>query len=178
LTYHVTARGNRGEPIFADDFDRHRFLVFLAKVVDNFNWICHAYCLLTTHYHLMITTNVANIGSGMHALNGRYAQSFNRRHGLSGHVFEDRYYSVVVERNPHLLELIRYIALNPVRAGLCATAEEWHWSSYAYSLGLRTKPTFLSTDFVLDCFAPDNARAVKRLAAFVRAGEDGFRTAA
>src|SRR5262249_29642369 len=118
LTYHITTRGNRGEPIFADDYDRHRFLVFLARVIGTFDWVCHAYCLLTTHYHLMITTNDANIGSGMHVLNGRYAQSFNRRHGVSGHVFEDRYYSVVVERNPHLLELIRYVALNPVRAGL------------------------------------------------------------
>ena len=178
MTYHVTTRGNRGEPVFADDFDRHRFLLFLAKVVHNFNWACHAYCLLTTHYHLIITTNDANIGSGMHVLNGRYAQSFNRRHGVSGHVFEDRYYSVVVERNPHLFELIRYVALNPVRAGLCRAAEEWHWSSYASTIGLRTSPSFLSTDFVLDCFAADRARAVKRLAAFVRAAQSRVPAAA
>jgi putative transposase len=170
LTYHVTARGNRREPIFADDFDRRRFLEFVEDVVRKLGWTCHAYCLMNTHYHLMITTPQANIGRGMHIINGRHAQAFNRRHTLSGHVFEDRYYSGVVERDAHLLELVRYIALNPVRAGLCVAPEEWPWSSYRYTLGLRTKPDFLSTDFLLECFATNPSSAPGRLREFVEAG--------
>jgi len=167
LLYHVTARGNRREPIFADDFDRQRFLGLTALVVRKYHWTCHAYCLMTTHYHLMITTREPNIGRGMQALNGRYAQSFNRRHKLAGHVFQDRYHSVVVEQESHLLELVRYIALNPVRAGLCSAPEDWRWSSYACTLGVRKTPDFLSDDFVLGCFAPEREKALRRLHAFV-----------
>jgi REP-associated tyrosine transposase len=168
--YHVTARGNRGEPIFADDADRQRFLGSLGHVVGKFEWTCHAYCLMTTHYHLMITIQLANIGREMHLINGGYAQAFNRQHGVSGHVFEDRYYSVVVERDSHLLELIRYIALNPVRAGLCSAPEQWSWSSYRYALGLPPKPDFLSIEFLLECFATDRALAPRHLREFVSAG--------
>jgi REP-associated tyrosine transposase len=167
LLYHVTATGNRHEPIYADDFDRQRFLGFLALVVRKFRWTCHAYCLMTTHYHLMITTREPNIGRGMHFLNGRYAQSFNRRHKLSGHVFQDRYHSVIVAEESHLLELVRYIALNPVRAGVCSTPENWDWSSYACTLGVRKAPEFLSDDFVLSCFGSKREQALRRLHAFV-----------
>jgi putative transposase len=166
----VTARGNRGEPVFADDVDRGRFLRYLTHVVDTFKWRCHAYCLMTTHYHLMITTSEPNIGRGMHVLNGRYAQAFNRGHGLKGHVFEDRYYSVIVDRDAHLFELIRYIALNPVRAGLCEGPEQWPWSSYRYVFGDPAKPGFLTTEFVLECFSRDPTRAPQRLREFVLAG--------
>ena len=167
LIYHVTSRGNRGEPIFADDFDRQRFIGLLALVIRKYDWICHAYCLMTTHYHLLLTTRKPNIGRGMHVLNGRYAQSFNRRHKVWGHLFQDRYYSVVVEHESHLLELIRYIALNPVRAGMCGAPEEWQWSSYRFTLGLRESPPFVSDDFLLQCFAPDHERARRKLRAFV-----------
>ena len=174
----MTTRGNRGEPIFADDFDRQRFLAFVEDVVCKLNWICHAYCLLTTHYHLMITTPQANIGRGMHIINGRHAQAFNRRHALSGHVFQDRYCSVVVEREAHLLELVRYIALNPVRAGLSIVPEEWPWSSYRHALGLPPKPDFLETDFLLECFGANPSLAPARLREFVRAGRVTHRSAA
>ena len=168
--YHVTARGNRGQPIFADDTDRRRFLEYLGRGVTKFEWTCHAYCLMTTHYHLMITTPEANIGRGMHLINGGHAQAFNHRHGLSGHLFGDRYYSVVLDHDSHLLELIRYLALNPVRAGLCRSPEQWSWSSYRYALGLPPKPDFLSTDFLLECFAIDQKLAPRRLREFVVAG--------
>jgi REP element-mobilizing transposase RayT len=166
--YHVTARGNRGEPIFADDRDRERFLGLVALVVRRYDWTCHAYCLMTTHYHLMITTNEANIGRGMHLLNGRYAQSFNRRHKVSGHVFGDRYHSVIVKRDAHVLDLVRYIALNPVRAGLSEAPEDWHWSSYGYALGLRAAPAFLSCDLILECFGFPPQQARERMRSFVR----------
>jgi REP-associated tyrosine transposase len=167
LLYHVTSRGNRREPIYADDLDRQRFFGFLAHVVHKYRWTCHAYCLMTTHYHLMVTTREPNIGRGMHVLNGRYAQSFNRRHKLSGHVFQDRYHSVVVVQESHLLELVRYIALNPVRAGLCSTPEDWRWSSYACMVGVRKAPEFLSDDFILSCFGSGREKALRRLHAFV-----------
>jgi hypothetical protein len=118
----------------------------------------------------MVTTPEGNIGRGMHLINGAHALAFNRRHGVCGHLFGDRYYSVVVEQDSHLLELIRYIALNPVRAGLCSAPEEWPWSSYRHTLGLPSRPDFLSTDFLLECFASDRKLAPRRLHEFVSAG--------
>jgi len=170
LTYHVTSRGNRREPIFRDEVDRYRFLGLLAGTVRRYDWLCHAYCLMTTHYHLMVTTLHPNIARGMQRLNGSHGSGFNSRHKLTGHVFQGRYHSVVVERESQLLELVRYVALNPVRAGLCAEPEDWRWSSYRYTLGLDGAPAFLTKDFLLECFAEDPQRAPAQLRKFVRAG--------
>ena len=166
-TYHVTARGNRRGAIFADDFDRYRFLGQLAKVVHQRAWACHAYCLLTTHYHLLLTTPEADIAAGMQALNGTYADGFNRRHKLCGHVFQGRYGAVIVEQESHLLELFRYIALNPVRAGLCRAPEAWPWSSYRDVIVGDGAADFLSPDSLLNLFGPDPGRARPRLREFV-----------
>ncbi len=117
---------------------------------------------MTTHYHLLITTPEPNLAGGMHMLNSRHAHGFNRRHKLSGHVFESRYHSVVVERESHLLELFRYIALNPVRAGACLEPEQWPWSSYSFAIGLKANPDFLSTEVLIESFScePERARAL------------------
>jgi REP-associated tyrosine transposase len=170
LTYHVTSRGNRREAIFRDEIDRYRFLGLLAGTVRRCEWLCHAYCLMTTHYHLLVTTPHPNLARGMQRLNGSHGSGFNSRHKLTGHVFQGRYHSVIVEREPQLLELVRYIALNPVRAGLCATPEDWPWSSYRYTLGLDEKPAFLARDFLLECFAENPERAPAQLRNFVLAG--------
>ena len=170
LTYHVTSRGNRREAIFRDEIDRYRFLGLLAGMVRRYEWLCHAYCLMTTHYHLLVTTPRPNLARGMQRLNGSHGSGFNSRHKLTGHVFQGRYHSVIVEREPQLLELVRYIALNPVRAGLCATPEDWPWSSYRYTLGLDEKPAFLARDFLLECFAENPERAPAQLRNFVLAG--------
>src|SRR5262245_14640075 len=170
LTYHVTSRGNRREPIFIDESDRYRFLGLLASTVRRYEWTCHAYCLMTTHYHLLVTTRHPNIARGMQQLNGSHGSGFNKRHKLVGHVFQGRYHAGIVEREPHLLELVRYIALNPVRAGLCAGPEDWAWSSYRSTLGLDRTPDFLATDFLLECFADDPKRAPAQLRKFVKAG--------
>jgi REP element-mobilizing transposase RayT len=130
-SYHVTWRGVRRSRIFVDDLDAARFVEMLATVVRQQEWECQAYCLMPNHVHLLVRTPHCNLPEGMQQLGTRYAMRFNRRHGFAGHVFERRYWATVVGRDEHLLELVRYIALNPVRAGLCEQPDEWRWSSFA-----------------------------------------------
>ena len=163
--YHITTRA-KGE-IFLDDDDRTSFLATLRHVVRRHEWICHSYCLLSTHYHLLVSTPNPDLAAGMQRLNGRYAQGFNDRYLDFGHVFSGRYYSVLVESEGHLLELVRYLALNPVRAGICRTARSWRWTSYPAALGLRPVPGFLTLDWVLSLFGQDLERARERLREFV-----------
>ena len=129
--YHVTSRGNARQAIFLDDEDRERFLERLGKVVDRFGWLCHAYCLMTNHYHLLLETPAANLSRGMQLLNGTFTQAFNRRHGRVGHVLQGRFKGILVEKESHLLELARYVVLNPVRAGVVRHPREYGWSSYS-----------------------------------------------
>ena len=163
--YHVTTRAK--SEIFLDDDDRTSFLATLRHVIRRHGWICHSYCLLSTHYHVLVSTPNPDLPEGMQRLNGRYAQGFNDRYLDFGHVFSGRYYSVLVESEGHLLELVRYLALNPVRAGICRTPRSWRWSSYASALGLRPVQSFLSLDWVLSLFGQDLERARERLREFV-----------
>jgi putative transposase len=171
-TYHVTSRGIRGKPIFNDDSDRRYWLSLLSGAVSSFNWICHTYCLLTNHYHLLIDTPKANISRGMHLLNSEHAHWFNWRHGYKGHLFQARFHSVVVDDDAHFEEATRYIALNPVRAGLVAHPERWTWSAYAATLGLRRSPNFLASSRILAQFSDDVAEARRLYRNFVEAGLD------
>jgi putative transposase len=125
---------------------------------------------MTNHYHLLLQTQEADISQGMHRLNGVYAKWFNWRHGYEGHLFERRFHDELVEGHAHLLELTRYIVLNPVRAGIVGTAGRWTWSSYDATIGKRQRPPFLTTSWVLSLFneAPDRARHL--YADFVAAG--------
>jgi REP element-mobilizing transposase RayT len=166
LTYHVTQRGTGPSIFFRDSRDRARCVDLLAFVVSSCGWDCLAYSLLDTHLHLLVTTPEPNLDRGMKHLNGVYAQGFNHRHGRIGHLVQDRYHAVIVEREAHLRETIRYIALNPVRAGLCRRPELWAWSSYPTILGLASAP-FVATEQVLRLFGrtPRSARA--QLRAFV-----------
>jgi putative transposase len=123
--YHVTARGDRREAIFLDDQDRQRFLGLLGREIGQQNWLLYAYCLMGNHYHLLLETPEANLARGMRRLNGVYTQGFNRRYGLSGHVLQGRYKAILVDRDAYLLELSRYVVLNPVRAGLIAKVLLW-----------------------------------------------------
>jgi putative transposase len=113
--YHLTSRGNAREKVFFSDADRELFLSTLAGVVSRYGWICPAYCLMANHYHLLIETPRANLSNGMRQPNGIYTQRFNRRHNRVGHLFQGRFKAIVVERESHLLELCRYIFLNPLR---------------------------------------------------------------
>jgi len=163
--YHVTTRGNAREPIFLDDADRDLFLRCLGEVVLWQRWLCHAYCLMTNHYHLLIETPEANLSRGMQRLNGRYSQRFNRQHQRVGHVLQGRFTSILVERESHLLELARYVVLNPVRAGMLDAPETYPWSSLRATIGLSVQPRWLTTGDLLERFG---SRA--RYLEFVREG--------
>lgn len=165
--YHVTTRGNRRQPIYVDGRDARAFEALLTRIVRKLEWRIHGCCLMPNHYHLVIETPEPNLSVGMQRLNGVYAKSFNYAHGFEGHLFERRFRSVVVESDAHMLELARYLALNPVRAGLCVHPAEWPWSSYAPLAGRMRPPAYLTCEHVLAQFGPDVARARARFADFV-----------
>ncbi len=168
--YHVTSRGNRKKPIFRDDKDRESFLEIINSVVKRYNWICHAYCLMDNHYHLMIETSDANLSRGMRQLNGIYTQEYNRRHQKTGHVFQGRYKAILIEKESYLLELSRYVVLNPVRAGIVERPSEWKWSSYASTAGIKGVPQHLTVDWILGQFGSSRKKAEKNYREFVEAG--------
>jgi REP element-mobilizing transposase RayT len=163
--YHVTSRGNARGLIFLDDVDREEFLWRLGGVVREQRWLCHAYCLMTNHFHLLVETPEANLSRGMRRLNGGYSQHFNRRHERVGHLLQGRFNGILVERDSHLLELARYVVLNPVRAGMTMAPEDYRWSSLPATLGLAPKPPWLATGALLGRFG---SRA--RYLEFVREG--------
>ena len=168
--YHVTSRGNARRKIYLDDEDREMFLATLAWVGERFGWICHSYCLMGNHFHLLIETPKPNLSLGMRQLNGVYTQRFNRRHKKAGHLFQGRFKAILVERDSYLLELARYIVLNPVRAKMVNRPEHYAWSSYRPTLGTAPVPAGLTIDWVLSQFARTKPVARKRYAAFVREG--------
>ncbi len=168
--YHITARGNAYQAIFLDGTDREKFLEILGQTVERFNWLCHGYCLMTNHYHLLIETVDPTLSRGMRQLNGVYTQAFNRRHDRVGHVFQGRYKAILVEKETYLLELARYIVLNPVRAKMVDAPEDWEWSSYRATAGLEETLPFLTTDWILGQFADDKEGAQRLYQRFVAEG--------
>ena len=168
--YHLTSRGNARQKVFFTDTDRELFLDTLSQVVSRYGWICHAYCLMANHYHLLVETPKANLSLGMRQLNGMYTQSFNRRHNRVGHLFQGRFKAILVEKESYLLELCRYIVLNPVRVKGKGEIGAWKWSSYRATAGLASVPEFLSTDWILEQFGKKRAKAQKQYRAFVREG--------
>ncbi|MCH2189833.1 MAG: transposase [Gammaproteobacteria bacterium] len=170
--YHVTSRGDRREDIYEDDRDRLKFLDLFAEVCDRYNWECHCYCLMSNHYHLVVEAPDGNLSQGMRQLNGVYAQMFNKRHNRVGHVFQGRYKAILVEKEAYLLELSRYVVLNPVRAKMVDQAKQWPWSSYRASVNEAQKPIYLNTDWVLSHFGSDTEKAIERYKEFVCAGID------
>ncbi len=141
-----------------------------SDVVERFGWICHAYCLMSNHYHLLVETPTANLSRGMRHLNGVYTQSFNRKHKRSGHVFQGRFKSRLIEKESHLLEVARYIVLNPVRAKMVDHPRQWIWSSYCATCGETGAPGYLSIDWLLSQFHPQREQAILTYCRFV---EDG-----
>lgn len=168
--YHVTARGNARADIYIDDSDREIFLGIVGKVATRYNWLCHAYCLMTNHYHLLVETPDGNISQGMRQLNGIYTQTFNRRHEKVGHIFQGRFKGIIVEKESHLLELCRYVVLNPVRAGMALTPQKWRWSSYRSTGGTVKKEPYLTTEWVLGQFGVTKPEARKKYRQFVYDG--------
>ncbi len=146
------------------------FLEILDQVIERFRWLCHAYCLMGNHYHLVIETPEGNLSRGMRHLNGVYTQKFNGRHKKTGHVFQGRYKAILVDKDSYLLELCRYVALNPVRVKLVKNPEDWPWSSCRFTAGLAEPPGFLTTEWILAQFSSRKKRAQDLYHRFVHEG--------
>jgi len=168
--WHVTSRGNERREVFRDDEDRELFLRVLARVVKACRWRLHAWVLMGNHYHLLLETPDAMLSRGMRQLNGVYTQRFNRRHRRVGHLFQGRFKAILVEKESHLLELARYVVLNPVRAGLTKTAGQWRWSNYRATAGLVAAPAWLEVEWTLSQFRP-RRQAHRRYRVFVARGK-------
>jgi len=168
--YHVTARGDRKKSIFLDHDDRRQWLDILDLVCSRFNFIVHAYCQMNNHYHLMIETVEGNLAQGMRQLNSIYSQKFNRQHRFVGHVFQGRYTAILVQKESYLLELARYVVLNPVRAGVVDDPKDWPWGSYNFTTGERDAPAWLETTWLLSQFGPSPDLAIVAYRQFVLAG--------
>lgn len=168
--YHVTSRGNDRKAIYKDDSDRELFLNTLSQVTQRFHWICHAYCLMNNHYHLIIETPDGNLSKGMRQLNGVYTQAFNKRHRRVGHVFQGRFKGILVQKDSHFLEVCRYVVLNPVRAKMVSHPRQWKWSSYRATAGNTQPHSCLTIDEILSHFGQRRAAAQQKYAEFVQAG--------
>jgi REP element-mobilizing transposase RayT len=172
--YHVTARGNEKKDIYIDDHDRYFFLKLLEEIVESYELVVYAFCLMGNHYHLLVRTPNANLSRGMRQLNGVYAQHFNKRHDRVGHLFQGRFSAVLIKEEEgdeeRLLTAARYVVMNPVRAGLASSPEDWRWSSYRGTAGMTKPPSFLDPDQILSFFATNRKSACQQYIAFVRGG--------
>lgn len=170
--YHVTSRGDRQENVYLHDEDRCSYLDVLKDVCERFNWVIHAYCLMSNHYHLLIETPDSNLAKGMRQLNGVYTQRFNRTHKRVGHVFQGRYKAILVQKETYLLELARYIVLNPVRAEMVHSAKDWPWSSYRATAGFKEADEFLHADWILSAFSKRKTLAIQYYREFISQGKN------
>jgi len=168
--YHVTSRGDRREDIFVDDDDRLIWLEVFSQVCSRFNWRCHAWCLMDNHYHIVIETIEGNLSQGMRQLNGVFTQKTNRRHNRVGHVFQGRFKAILVQKDAYLLELVRYVVLNPMRAEMVSDMLNWKWSSYLSMVGDVTCPDWMEKDWLLNHFGKSRKEAVINYQNFVREG--------
>lgn len=168
--YHVTSRGDRRENIYDDDEDRLKWLEVLGDCCKRFNWRCHAYCLMDNHYHIVIETAEGNLSKGMRQLNGVYTQYYNRRHDRVGHVFQGRFKGILVEQDEYLLELARYVVLNPIRAHMVNNLSAWKWSSYNAMIGEAAAPHWLEPNWILGQFSKQRKTAIGKYINFVREG--------
>jgi len=151
--YHVISRGNNRGQLYWDDDDFGAFVARLSRVARKYEWIGLAYCLMTTHYHLIMQIPEGGLSNGMQELNGEYARRTNFRHGRIGHLFQNRFFSDWITTDEHLLGAIRYVALNPVRAGICPEPALWPWSSHRASRGLEAPIGFLTMPRLLRMFS-------------------------
>jgi putative transposase len=159
--HHAYARGVNREVIYLDDVDRLRYLTLLGQVVERHSWHCLAFCLMHNHVHLLVETPAPDLGRGMQRLHGVYAQYFNRRHRRSGHLFQGRFGAVVMRSDAQLLMAARYIARDPVEAGLCDDVAGWTWSSHVATLG-SARPRWLDTGRLLGYFGAGGGDSLDR----------------
>ncbi len=168
--YHVTSRGNEKKAVYKDDRDRETFLSTLARVNERYHWLCHAYCLMDNHFHLVVETPDGNLSMGMRQLNGVYTQAFNKQHQRSGHLFQGRYKAILIQKDSHLLEVCRYVVLNPVRARRVKDPGQWPWSSFSATAGRERPPACLTTNWVLSQFSGKREKAEREYRRFVVSG--------
>lgn len=167
--YHVITRGNNRQKTFADDEDYRNFLELLKQYGEKFQFILYAYSLMPNHVHMLIETGETPLSRIMQALQFNYTQKFNRRHKRVGHLFQGRYKAILCQKETYLLELIRYIVLNPVRAHLVKRPIDWRWSSY-YDLLRFNGEHIVSADAVLGLFGKKPSVAAKSLQKYVNNG--------
>ena len=164
--YHLMCRGVRKLPIYHADRDRTLFLALFRHTLQRFRWSCQAYCLMDTHFHLVVQTDDPTLSTGMHWLNTAYARTFNRRHGFEGHLFDRRFNSVLIEGDIQLAQTARYVELNPVRAGITPHPADWPWSSFRFHAGM-SRSSLLTGSWLLDLFGRDSRRASAAYVEFV-----------
>jgi putative transposase len=170
--YHITVRENEKKHIFFSDEEHYHFLRLLAITVERYQWICYDYCLMDNHYHLVIETPLGNLSQGMKYLNGTYTQYVNWQNNRVGHLFQGRFKAILIEKESHLLEVCRYVVLNPVRAGICAEAGDYPWSSYRAHRNLVAAPAFLATNQVIPLFGDNKEQALLSYEKFVKDGKE------
>ncbi|HEY3017293.1 MAG TPA: transposase [Gaiellaceae bacterium] len=167
--YHLVSRGVRKSALYMDTRDREMFLSLFELTLTRYAWELHTYCLMTNHFHMLVTTHEPTVSRGMQYLNGRYVQWFNWRHLFEGHGVERRFYSELVTSERQLFATARYILLNPVRAGLCASPADWPWSSYRATVdGIATGPR--PSRWLVSQFGRNLPEARRRFAEFIQAG--------
>ena len=169
--YHVTSRGDRREEIYLDDEDRRLWLEIFGAVCERFNWRCHARCLMSNHYHIVVETVDGNLSKGMRQLNGVCTQTHNRRLNRVGHFYQGRFKGILVDKESYLLELSRYVVLNLLRAKMVDQLNQWRWSSYRSMIGRAVVPDWLKVDWLLGHIAKQRKAAIVRYVEIVKAGK-------
>lgn len=170
--YHVMNRGRRGDAVFQSKDDYKRFIDILHEAIDLFFIRISAYCLMTNHYHLLVQTPEANLSRGMRHINGVYTQRFNAHYGYDGQLFRGRYKAILVGQDSYLLQLVRYIHKNPVRAGIVNSAEQYEWTSHRGYLSKAKKWNWLHKQFILSMFAKESKHRLHRYRSFMAEDED------
>ena len=172
-TYHIISRAIARMTIFHNEKDWEKFLQIMERVIQKHKWICHAYCLMSNHYHILLETPEANLVPGMKYMNQLYSQFYNWKYGRVGPVLQGRYKAWLVEKWGKYLGNCRYIVNNPVEAGIVRYPSDWYWSSYAATRGFQKAPEWLQTDFLLSQFSKSREKARKMYEEFVLAGIGG-----
>ena len=174
--YYIKTSNKDSETIFREIADRSKFLEILSETAFRFKWLCHSYCLLNDHYHLILETPYGNLSRGMRQVNGLYTQIFNRKYKRQGPLFGERFKSIIIEKARYLLPLHRHMMLNPVRANLVRDPEAWPWSSYLPTILRDYRPAFLFTQWILSRFSGrDKDLAIEKYRHYIfNGGEDKF----
>jgi len=168
--YHVTTHGDGDMMVFDGPSDKWRLLDLLADTAKELDWAMYAWCVMGNHYHFLLKTPDDNLSEGMHHINMSYGEWYNKSRGRHGHVFQDRFFSILITEDSHLLEASRYVVLNPLRAGLVTTPQEWRWSSYGTAVLGAPSGVSLRDRELMGMFGREEAESRELYREFVQAG--------